>query len=175
MQKILLILSFLTIFSLISCKKDVNLRQNTIIGKWKLVDGKMYIEDLLSGDITTNRHFANRNKVSSLRYDTTIYSLERIVRDSTIWTFKNSINNSNTGEFWLNNDSLNPYGFNLTNSYMSIIENGTGPQKLGGSSRPITFDEINNNKIYIFIQETYASIDGYNVRYYNRLEFIRLF
>lgn len=145
----------------------------SIFGEWLLVDGKMYMENMDTGEKTVYDHFDASKTVSSLRYEGYMFEFERIVVDSTTWTFiaPNSI--PGTGEFWLDNDSIQPYGFYITNSNMSIIEHTSGPQQLGGSSRPITayIDDYNSQTVNFYVQEAYTSINGENFKYFSELTF----
>ena len=185
MKQILGLIFLFTLVSLNSCQKetlepqitlveDAGTVENTIsvFGEWLLVDGKMYIENLSTGEKTVYNHFDQNKHVSSLRYDGIMYEFERIVVDSTTWTFIAPPSIPNTGEFWLNNDSIQPYGFYLTTSNMTIVENSSGPQQLGGSSRPLSaYLNGVNNQVNFYVQETYASIDGENVKYFSELTF----
>lgn len=145
----------------------------SIFGTWTLVSGKMYMENLETGEKIVYNHFDSIKRVSSLRYSGYMFDLERIVADSTTWTFVAPPNIPNTGEFWLNNDSLRPYGFYVTNSNMSITEWSTGESKLGGSSRPIHayIYDYSKKQVSFFIQEAYENIDGVNFKYFSELIF----
>lgn len=180
--------NFILIFAVIlglgftSCQKEEIKPNNSvemvdetieIFGEWVLVDGKMYMENLETGEKTVYSHFDATQNVSSLRYGGYMYEFERIVQDSTTWTFVEPQYNSNMGEFWLDNDSIQPYGLYLTNSNMSIVENSTGPQQLGGSSRPLTafIDEYGNQTVNFYVQEAYENINGVNYKYFSELTF----
>jgi len=185
MKKLLVLLGLFLFINLTSCQKKIitpnvepivqveNVDSTiSVFGEWLLVDGKMYIDNLDTGEKTVYGHFDNNKTVSSLRYEGVVFDFERIVKDSTTWTFIAPPTIPNTGEFWLNNDSIQPYGFYLTTSNMTIVENGFGPQKLGGSSRPISaYLNGTDNQANFYVQETYGSIDGNNVKYFSELTF----
>ncbi len=181
MKNLILLFAFL---SLISCEKElpppieepIPVEETiSVFGDWLLVDGKMYIENLETGEKTVYNHFDDTKTVSSLRYDGSIFELERIVVDSTIWSFIAPTDIPSIGEFWLNNDSLTPYGFNLTTSNMSIVEWPTGPTQLGGSSRPLSayISNYSENSVNFYVQESYESIDGMNCKYFSELTFVK--
>ena len=185
MRNLLVVLGLFLAIGFTSCNKEYIQPANEVVeeagtidetvsvfGEWLLVDGKMYIENLETGEKTVYNHFDVSKNVSSLRYEGIMFEFERIVKDSTTWTFIAPPNIPNTGEFWLNNDSIQPYGFYLTTSNMSIVENSTGPQQMGGSSRPLSA-YLNGvpNQANFYVQETYASINGENVKYFSELTF----
>jgi len=179
---------FLTLFLFLgfSCQKaekpqpkvdDTEISEETILlfGDWKLLSGRVYMENLETHEKIFYRHFDSVKTVSSLRYSGWLFDIERIVRDSTTWSFRRP-KHGTIGEFWLNGDSLNPYGLNITKSNLTIVENSTGPTKLGGSSRPISafIDDYNKVIVNFYIQETYESIDGINYKYFSELKFRKL-
>ena len=186
MKNYLLILAVIVGIGFTSCQKETiepNSQQVenagtidetiSIFGEWVLVDGKMYMENLETGEKFVYNHFDANKTASSLRYEGYMFEFERIVKDSTTWTFIAPNNVPGTGEFWLNNDSIQPYGFYMTNSNMTIVENSTGPQQLGGSSRPITayIDDYGQQTVNFYVQEAYTSINGENWKYFNELTF----
>ena len=155
----------------------------SIYGTWRLIGGTMYIEDLDNGSKYAYDHFSSTQTTSSLRYEGTIFTLESISVNSTTWTFIEPLNGgSGTGRFILNGDSENPYGFNVSASYWSIIEDGAssldGPItiKLGGSSRPLRAVVANYGaeEVYFYIQEGYEVIDGHNCKYFSELKFKKI-
>lgn len=148
----------------------------SIFGTWLLIDGKMYMDNLDTGDKTVYNHFDENRRVSTLRYGGYIFEFEKIIQDSTTWSFIAPSNIPGTGEFWLDNDSIQPYGFHITSSNMNIIESNIGEQRLGGSSRPIiTYIYDYDEKIVNFyIQEMYESIDGINYKYFSELKFKKI-
>jgi len=181
MRKLLAISLLILLTGSISCQKEViepinevvePLETLSVFGEWVLVGGNMYIENLETNVKTVYSHFDDNKSVSSLRLEGNMFNIERIVKDSTVWTFIAPPNIPNYGEFWLNNDSLQPYGFYLTTSNMSIVENNTGDQQLGGSSRPLSA-YLNGvpNQATFYIQEIYSSIGGENVKYFSELTF----
>lgn len=141
-----------------------------IYGDWKLLSGQMFIENLETGSKSVYDHFSPIKPVSSLRYSGSQFEIETIEQNVTIWTF------TETAEFWLDNDSIQPYGFQVMGPHFSIIEHPlatASTMQLGGSSRPfITVVEDYTNQIVVFtIQEAYENINGYNCSYYSELRF----
>jgi hypothetical protein len=182
MKNLLVVLTLIFGFTLTSCHKEEVTPPNTLIeevetisvfGEWLLVDGKMYMENLETGEKTVYDHFGPTKSVSSLRYDGYMFEFERIVVDSTLWTFTTPYNIPGTGQFWLDNDSIQPYGFYVTDTNMTIVENSVGVTQLGGSARPITafIDEDGTNSVNFFVQEAYESINGVNYKYFSELTF----
>jgi len=147
----------------------------SVFGDWLLVGGTMYMENLETGEKTSYSHFDANKTVSSLRYSGWMYDIERLVVDSTTWSFVAPPNIPNTGEFYLNGNTTQPYGFHLTTSNMSIVENSTGPQQMGGSARPISA-YLNGvpNQANFYVQEAYESINGVNYKYFSELTFEKI-
>jgi hypothetical protein len=150
--------------------------QISIFGDWLLIDGKMYMVNLETGDSIVYNHFDATKTVSSLNYDGVMFEFERIVDDSTIWTFKQPNGIPGMGQFWLNNDSIQPYGFYVTNSNMSITEYSSVDQQLDGSSRPIKayIHDYSNQQVNFYVQEAYTTIDGQTWKYFSELTFQKL-
>jgi hypothetical protein len=188
MRNLLVILGLILTFGFTSCTKPEDLPQPmeieevetvdetiSVFGEWVLIGGNMYLENLETGETTVIPHFGGSTTVSSLRYEGSLYDIEDLVVNTTTWTFIAPPSIPNTGEFWLNNDSANPYGLNLTSSNMTIVENSTGTQKLGGSARPLSaYSNGIPNQANFYIQETYTSINGANYKYYNELTFEKI-
>ena len=145
-------------------------------GDWLLINGRMFMENLDLNVSTTQYHFSG-GPTSSLRYGTPLYSFETIIQYKTTWSFDFPGSVPGVGEFILNSDSLVPYGLNVHNSYLTIIESVNGNQLLlGGSSRPITIKQIDydNEIIKLLVQEAYQQINGYDYRYYSILTFKKI-
>ena len=147
-----------------------------IYGEWKLLSGKMYVHNLETNQNTVYDHFDVNKTTSSLRYSGSQFEFETIRKDSTTWTFIAPPNWQGYGEFWLDNDSIQPYGFYVLDNFWSIVEHPTATtstSQLGGSSRPITavVTSYSNQTVEFTVQEVYESIDGYNCKYYSILTF----
>ena len=145
-------------------------------GDWLLMSGKMVMENLDLNTSSTQFHFSD-GPTSSLRYGSPMYSFESIVRYETIWSFDFPISVPGVGGFALNYDTLTPYGLNVSNSYLTVIESVIGSQLLlGGSSRPITIKHIDydNKIINLLVQEAYQQINDYDCRYYSILTFKKI-
>lgn len=158
----------------VSTEESLNLN-----GDWLLVDGKLFVENIETGDKEIYHHFGANKNVSSLRFDGYLFSIERIVKDSTVWSFRLPNGIPNIGEFILDYDSLRPMGLNVTKSNITIIEHPlamyTG-QQLSGSARPLEFvtKNIHDKLIYIYVQEGYYSNHGYNYKSFNELVFKKI-
>jgi len=145
-------------------------------GNWLLLDGVMFMDNLDLNTSTTQHHFSG-GPTSSLRYDTPLYGFEAIVRYETTWCFDFPNTIPGVGSFILNYDSLTPYGLNVHNSYLTVIEPVNGTQLLlGGSSRSITVKttDYDNEIMELLVQESYQQINGYDCRYYTILTFKKI-
>ncbi len=186
MKKFLFIFLATSLF-LTSCKKEEIKPINqtveapteegiVIYGKWKLLSGKIYIHNLETNQNTVYDHFDATKTTSSLRYSGSEFEFETIIKDSTTWAFIAPPNYQGYGEFWLDNDSIQPYGFYVLDDFWSIIEHPTATAsttQLGGSSRPLTavVKSYSNKTVEFKVEEVYESINGYNCRYYSVLTF----
>lgn len=189
MKSYFLFIALILGLTLTSChKEDINPNQDlvedagtidekiSIFGDWLLIDGKMYMENIETGEKVVYNHFDANQTVSTLRYEGVMYEFERIVDDSTTWTFKQPNSVPGMGQFWLNNDSIQPYGFYVTNSNMSITEYSSVDQQLGGSARPIRayIKNYANQEVNFYVQEAYTEIDGQTWKYFSELTFKKL-
>src|SRR3989304_6418125 len=118
MKKLLIIL-FSTLLFFTACKKEEINPNNTKIetieidkislwGEWLLLDGKMYVDNMETGQKIAYDHFDPNKSKSSLRYSGSKFEIEDIEKNITTWSFFPSKTNYGYGEFWLNNDSLMP-------------------------------------------------------------------
>ena len=183
-MKKLILFSFLFIIFASSCKKEDPLIPSngvfqgepslSIYNEWLLIGGELHLENLETGETTVYNHFDNTNTVSSLRWDGPMFEIERIVIDSTTWSFYEPV--GDYGEFRLNNDSINSYGLNITKYNISIIENPySTQQQMGGSSKPIIIEDedYGSGIIWLHVHEQYMSDNGMNYKYYSVLKFIK--
>lgn len=169
-----------------SCKKDEPLvkQEQTeevvqedirIYGEWILLDAKMFVENLETGEKTSFDHFDGAKTVSSLRYGgSSLYDFETIEKDVTTWEFHQPDYVPGYGEFILNGNSDTPMGFYVTKSNWTIVEHpqaGIDDMQLGGSSRPLEayVEDYDNNIVNFYVQTTYEAIDGYNCKYFTQL------
>ena len=144
-----------------------------IDGCWELLGGKMYVENLETGESYELFHF-QYSDTSSLRYNGSMYEFEDIIKKNTSWCFDFPLEVPGMGDFVLNNDSLYPYGLSVTSNNITITEPLVGSYLLlGGSSRPLLYEivSLENKIVNFYVQETYENIDGYNHRYYSKLKF----
>ena len=184
---IYILLAFSLVFT--SCKKEsltpINdevveagtLEEGILLyGEWKLVSGKMYIENMETGEKVVYDHFGPNKTTSSLRYSGAELEFETIEQDVTTWTFIAPPNYTGYGEFWIDNDSIQPYGLYILDDNWSVVEHPTATtstMQLGGSSRPLSavVADYGNETVVFTVQEAYESIDGYNSNYYSELTF----
>ena len=153
----------------------------SLYGKYILLSGKMYIDNMETYQKTVYNHFSGSKTTSSLRYGGSFFPFEDIIQNVTTWEIIGPTTPSGHGEFILNNDANDPYGFYITRSNWSIVEhpltNTNGiTQKLGGSSRPISGYLLNkiDSTVIFRIQTGTGNINGYNCRYFSELKFKKL-
>lgn len=140
--------------------------------EWLLVDATMYMDNLETGYKQKYKHFGPNRTTSSLRYSGAEYEIEIIELGVTTWEFR--ITGEMQREFILNHDTIEPYGFQETTSYRSIIEHPTTTnQQMGGSARPIVVytNDYDEGLIDVRIQEAYEGINKYNWNYFTVLTF----
>lgn len=199
---LIFMLSFLFI-GLLSCEKETLIEepsnsisveknrtvQDTIYGKWLLVDARMYVNfsDVMTptcGDKVYYEHFSNERTISSLRHDGYYFPIEVIEKDKTVWEFKAPPSVPGTGEFILNEDYEHPMGFQVlygsTSSFIwKIIEHplttNIEDMQLGGSARQFNAYSTGRGTITIQIQLVESSIGGYNCTYFNELDFVKIY
>lgn len=188
MKNLFYILLALTL-TFTSCKKEsLTPVQNEVIeagtieegiliyGEWKLVSGKMYIENMETGSNVVYDHFGPNKTTSSLRYSGAEFEFETIEQNVTTWTFIAPPNYTGYGEFWIDSDSIQPYGLYILNDNWSVVEHPTATAsttQLGGSARPLLAEVVDydSQTVTFIVQEAYESIDGYNSNYYSELTF----
>ena len=195
MKKLIYLLVILSVvFTTFSCEKEKldtpPSNQSTIIdenlsvfGTWELISGKMYIENLETHEKYSYDHFSSTQTISSTRFAGAMFEIENITVNKTRWTFTSPVGGgSGVGTFVLNGDTNNPYGFNVSENYWSIIEhplsnlNGPIHIKLGGSARPLhaTIADYSSSEVFFYTQEAYENIDGYNCKYFSELRFRKI-
>ncbi len=147
-----------------------------LYGEWKLISGKMYIENMETGEKTVYDHFSPTKTTSSLRYSGAQLEFETIEQNVTTWEFIAPPNWNGYGEFILNNDTVQPYGLYVMDENWSVIEHPTATtptMQLGGSARPLQAVVVDYGLecVAFTVQEAYEVIDGYNCNYYSELIF----
>lgn len=145
---------FLIVF--ISCKKE----ELSLIDKWVLIDGQVYVEDLNSGKKYHYDHFNVDKNISYLTYINQYkFDIEIIEKYKTTWEFKEN------GDFILNNDIQNKLEYTICGDMVSILSNST--------NRPIQAftDDYKNGIIKVVVQEQYGSENKRNIRWINILYF----
>ena len=189
LMKNLIYILILTSLAFTSCKKEeykpinqeieeaATIEEGIVLyGEWKLVSGKMYIENMETGEKTVYDHFSPTKTTSSLRYSGAQLEFETIEQNVTTWEFIAPPNWQGYGEFILDGDTLQPYGLYIVEDMWSIIEHPTATastMQLGGSSRPVqaVVTDYTNQQVAFTVQEAYESIGGYNCNYYSELIF----
>ena len=189
LMKNLIYILILTSLVFTSCKKEelkpinqeieeaATIEEGIILyGEWILVSGKMYIENMETGEKTVYDHFSPTKTTSSLRYGGTQFEFESIEQGVTSWEFCAPPNWNGYGEFILDNDTINPYGLYVLEDNWSVVEHPTATastMQLGGSSRPLqaVVTDYSSQQVAFTVQEAYESIDGYNCNYYSELIF----
>ena len=170
----------------VSCKKE-NIQPNVkpeveqaqeirIYGKWLLIGGSMYMTNMETNVKTKYDHFGPNKTISSLDYDGADIEFEIIELNITTWSFYQPPSVPGFGEFVLNGDLVNPYGFYVTNNNWTIMEHPQSTasnMQMGGSSRPIsaTIHSYSDSIVYFYVQNGYTSIDNQNYSYFSELKF----
>lgn len=173
----------------VSCKKediqpnvDPPVEQNQeirIYGKWLLIGGSMYMTNMETNVKTKYDHFGPNKTISSLDYDGADIEFETIELNVTTWSFYQPPSVPGFGEFVLNGDLTNPYGFYVTNNNWTIMEHpqsNASDMQMGGYSRPIsaTIYSYSDSIVYFYVQNGYTSIDNQNYSYFSELKFQKI-
>ena len=188
-MKSLIYLIIVASFVLVSCKKE-NLNPNPQIptqvnqeirlyGKWLLVGGSMYVENMETGEKTKYDHFGPGKTTSSLNYDGSVFAIEVLELNTTTWSFYEPPAVPGFGDFVLNGDIQHPYGFYVTKNNWTIMEHPQSTSsntQMGGSSRPISASICNysDSTVYFYVQEGYTSINNQNYTYISELKFKKI-
>lgn len=168
-MKSLFYLIIATTLVLVSCKKE-NIEPNPqvpteinqeirLYGKWVLVGGSMYVENIETGKKTKYNHFGPGKTTSSLNCGGSEFAIEVIELNTTTWSFYEPPMVPGFGNFVLNGDTQNPYGFNVTKNNWTIMENPqstSANMQMGGSARPIraTICDYSDSTVYFYVQES---------------------
>ena len=188
-MKSLIYLIIVASLFLVSCKKE-NLNPNPQIptqvnqeirlyGKWLLVGGSMYVENIETGEKTKYDHFGPGKTTSSLNYDGSVFAIEVLELNTTTWSFYEPPAVPGFGDFVLNGDIQHPYGFYVTKNNWTIMEHPQSTSsntQMGGSSRPISASICNysDSTVYFYVQEGYTSINNQNYTYISELKFKKI-
>ena len=188
-MKSLIYLIIVASLVLVSCKKE-NLNPNPQIptqvnqeirlyGKWLLVGGSMYVENMETGEKTKYDHFGPGKTTSSLNYDGSVFAIEVLELNTTTWSFYEPPSVPGFGDFVLNGDIQHPYGFYVTKNNWTIMEHPQSTSsntQMGGSSRPISASICNysDSTVYFYVQEGYTSINNQNYTYISELKFKKI-
>lgn len=188
-MKNLLFLFFITLLTFSSCEKDELVEDVPVeepvaetiplAGDWLLVDGTMYLTNIETNEKTRYSHFGPGKTVSSLRLEGSLYEIEELKQNETVWSFRNAKESGGYGQFFIDYDSIQPYGLNISQNYWTIIESPTATAsttQMDGSARPFTaiIDDYASKTIIIDIQMAYTSFGGYNYQYQSKLKFRKL-
>ena len=123
-----------------------------------------------------NYHFGPNKVISSLDYNGSDIEFETIELNVTTWSFYQPPSVPGFGEFVLDGDLTNPYGFYVTNNNWTITEHTQSTasnMQMGGSSRPIsaTIYSYSDSIVYFYVQNGYTSIANQNYSYFSELKF----
>jgi len=186
--KLLFLAAFASALLLSSCKKEPIYPTDQIpanvptitdfggVGRWGkflLTSSRKMVTNTVTGAKTYYNDFGSSSR-SSLRWGGSIYDIETIIKDTTTWSFWSPNGFPGDGNFVLNGDTTKFYKVHYSEHYTNIIEDPThGQQNMGGSSRPITGETIDltNKIIHIYVQTSYATINGDNCEYFTELTF----
>lgn len=174
--------------TLTSCQKEVIVPNDEvevveagilIYGDWVLEDAKMYVNNLETGENIVYNHFDASRPVSSVNYNGSSIDIETITKGVTKWSFEAPASGIGMGKFFLNGNTNNPYGFNVTKSNTTIVEYPTATattMNLNGSAIPINavVKSYDDQTVEFKVYEAYTSINGLNCRYYSILTFKKI-
>lgn len=184
MKKVIFLVS---ISILVSCKKDIKQpdpvseppKQLSVNGKWQLMSGIIYMENLDTHVKTQYNHFDATKLTSSLRYEGALYPIETLTVNVTTWSIYSPATVPNYGKFALNGDTLNPYGLYVTASNMTVVESPTATvatMQMGGTSMAlnITTSDYNNKIADFTVFDSYVTINNQNYEYFSVLKFKKI-
>lgn len=188
MKNLIYLLAVSLVLVASSCQKEniqptvqaeQTIQEIRLYGKWLLVGGSMYMTNLETGQKTKYDHFGPNKTISSLDYNGSDIEIETIEIDVTTWSFYEPPAVPGYGEFVLNGDMQNPYGFYVTKNNWTIMEHPQSTasnMQMGGSTRPISAEICNysDSTAYFYIQEAYTSINGQNYSYISELKFRKI-
>ena len=188
MKNLLISLSLILTIGLISCKKTeiqpVKEPEPTkvisIFGKWQLIGGDMYMENLDTHVKTKYNHFNSTKLTSSLRYEGALYPVETLTNNVTTWSiYQPASSSSNDGIFVLNGDSTKLCAFHITPSNWSITELSTATatnMQMGGTSLPLssTISDYDNKICDFTVFESFVVINNENYNYFSVLHFKKI-
>lgn len=140
-----------------------------------LISGKLYMENVETGEKVVFDHFGDGKTVSGMRAGNYEYEIEKLEQFKTTWGFYST----NRLEFYLNGDTLDPYEIQESSYSNRIIEhsqsstNGPITIKMGGSSKPFTIGVVDEEAdiIRVYINEAYTDLNGEQWTYFNELDF----
>lgn len=157
MHKVVSYFVFLFIFILVSCKKDEQV-SHTVQGKWLLVNGEVYMEDLEKGGITYYDHFSPTKLNSVMDLSGSNLPIDYISQNKTTWDFQN--------DFVLNDSLKYEVAYERYSIRIYRLENG--------SARVLMVDSISNDFVRFTVGERYQNINGVNCGYYSKLSFKKI-
>jgi len=189
MKRLAFILPILLTLSLFSCKKEEvepDLGINRVAyptefatgyeidnKTFRLISGKMYMENMETGNKVVYDHFDENQTISSMNYGGIELEIEKLEVNVTTWGFYST----DRLEFRVNGDSIDVYECTQNSFGMSIIDHGqssnNGPitHKLNGSSKPFRIEHVGNDVIQVYINESYVTINNEQYSYFNELYF----
>jgi len=141
------VLLFLLSLFLFSCKE----REPAILGKWVLMDGQLYMENLRTYEKKRYNHFDSGKTVSSLDIDGANDQFEVIHKGKTSWYF-----------------DINDFILNDTTTYELIYERYS-IRIITGRAQIIQVLENKNGILKVKTGEKVESYNGDNYTYYSLL------
>jgi len=166
LYQILLFLPLLLI-TLDSCKKyDFDQDLPTIEGtSWVLVSGKVYTENLTTGEKLYYDHFDNTQTTSNLDiFGGSIADMDILEQNVTTWYFYENV-------FTINGNNTYEYSTQGSGTRKQYTIFGIPPH---GSSRNIEVIEFNENIMNVKLYESNESHNGDNYHYFSTLTFVRV-
>jgi hypothetical protein len=156
-MKIYIILLFTIIISCFSCKKDEP-KTHTVEGKWLLINGEVYIENMDKGGVMYYDHFSATKPNSAMDLSGANLPIDFISQNKTTWEFEKEfkLNDSMTYEVAYERYSIRIYG----------LENG--------SARVLMIDSITDNFVRFTTGERRQNIGGTNSAYFSKLSFSKI-
>jgi len=186
-MKKVLILSFLVLSTLVSCKKDeipepkpIPQKPQKIYGKWRVFSAIMCFENLETGYKYKKDHFGPGKSRSSVRYPEAFIPIDVIIKDTTIYVINKAKVVPGYSEFlYITNDTTISYTMYTTSNSLRLVENPTTTynQQLGGSSVPFQcYESIDGDSLKMDITYYWGTtvIDGYNTRYFTNVNLIKV-
>jgi|TARA_R110001583_G_scaffold3173_2_gene20724 hypothetical protein len=150
-----------------SCEKTEfeDLNRDTLEGvDWELYSGRVYVENLETGEDYYYDHFGPNKTTSNLDiYGGSLSSIDSLTINQSKWYFSN-------GSFILNGSKY--YDYTSSGVGEKTQYNIVGVEPFS-SARNIIVLDLEENYMTVLVYESYESYDGINYRYFSTLTFVR--